>query len=211
MAMINLPDVRPNSRFTEKEPEKTERVPRPTVVKGKTGIAKKPASRRLLDIFEPISIRELLDYWLLENVIPSVRDFIWESATGILEKKLYGNDIPKKSHSKGTGGTTYVSYNKFYDDRKSPKKHQVADSAPDENGTICYDSRHDAEEVLREMLYSLEKFGQVSLADYYEYSGHDAAFTDYQYGWTNLRGVKPHKLRDGTYILPLPRVRELDN
>lgn len=47
------------------------------------------------------------------------------------------------------------------------------------------------------------------MTDFYNAMGMTAEFTDDNYGWTDLTGIRVRKIRDG-YILDLPRTEQLD-
>ena len=53
-------------------------------------------------------------------------------------------------------------------------------------------------------------YGLVSVADFYELVGVPSNYTDNNYGWSNLRNAYVDRLRDGGYIIKLPRAFQLD-
>ena len=75
---------------------------------------------------------------------------------------------------------------------------------------IVIQSRQEANEVLDRMYDILSRYGSVAVADLYELTGIQAAHTDYKWGWTDLRGAKASKLRQGGYLLDLPEPETLN-
>jgi hypothetical protein len=55
----------------------------------------------------------------------------------------------------------------------------------------------------------LAMYGQVTVAQLYALTGIRAEHTDNKWGWTNLKGAQAVRLRDGRYLLDLPRPEEL--
>ena len=89
-----------------------------------------------------------------------------------------------------------VSYSKYSDYiRQRP---YVADE-------IIVSTRKEGEEVLDELGDILRKYGQVSVADFYELVGMPSEYTDNKRGWKELRYTGLHKSRYGyTFSLPDP-------
>ena len=51
----------------------------------------------------------------------------------------------------------------------------------------------------------IDTYRAVSVADMYDLAGLSCDYTDNKYGWTNISGAKPVRVRDGRYMLDLPR------
>ena len=66
------------------------------------------------------------------------------------------------------------------------------------------------EEVLDKMFELLDTYQFVSVADLYDLVGVTGNYTDNKYGWTNLRGAEPVRMRDGGYALKLPKAYPID-
>src|SRR5690606_41700053 len=74
---------------------------------------------------------------------------------------------------------------------------------------IGLETRVEAEEVIDQLFELVSKYGHASVADLYGLLGVTANYTDEKYGWTDLRGSKPVKVREG-YLLDLPRPEVLE-
>jgi hypothetical protein len=74
---------------------------------------------------------------------------------------------------------------------------------------IIFPSRTDAEAVLTSLFDTLELYNEVKLSEFYELAGISGNFTDERYGWTDLRGSRPVRTRNG-WLLDLPRPEQLE-
>ena len=71
-------------------------------------------------------------------------------------------------------------------------------------GDIILESRVEAEDVISRMKEIIETYGFVRVTDLYDLVGITGDYTDNKYGWTNIRGAEPVRVRDG-YMLKLPK------
>ena len=91
--------------------------------------------------------------------------------------------------------------------RQSEKAlHHKSDNVSNVVRVIEFDSANDANEVLSYMIDSIEQYGLVTVADFYELSGVASKFTDHQFGWTNLNGVRVVPIRGGGFYISFPPV-----
>ena len=56
----------------------------------------------------------------------------------------------------------------------------------------------------------MEAYGLVRVADFYDLVGVTGNYTDNKYGWTNIRSAEIVRLRDGGYVIKLPRAMQID-
>ena len=75
---------------------------------------------------------------------------------------------------------------------------------------IILDTRAEAHMVLDEMDAIIYKYGQASVADYYDVVGVTSEWTDNRYGWTSLKNASIKPVRDG-FMLVMPRTHVLDD
>ena len=103
--------------------------------------------------------------------------------------------------------------NQFMKELKEPKKEKVSYSKysdyirqrPYVADEIIVSTRKEGEAVLDELEDILRKYGQVSVADFYELVGIQPEYTDNKRGWKELRYTGLHKSRYGyTFSLPDP-------
>ena len=103
--------------------------------------------------------------------------------------------------------------NQFMEELKAPKNEKVSyrkysdyiRQRPYVADEIIVSTRKEGEEVLDELGDILRKYGQVSVADFYELVGIPSEYTDNKRGWKELRYTGLHKSRYGyTFSLPDP-------
>lgn len=80
---------------------------------------------------------------------------------------------------------------------------------PDETPEIVIPTKAEANEVIAWMLDRLNRFGQVTVADFYRLVGINPNYIDESKGWTDLRGVESKEVRDG-FIVDLPRPEQFN-
>lgn len=61
--------------------------------------------------------------------------------------------------------------------------------------TVYYDSRDEAEDILENLQNIVNKYGYVTLDDYYNLIGEISDYSDAQYGWRNLNFILIKKVR----------------
>lgn len=178
------------------------------VITGAAKTRKKGEMQKFADVFIAEDANNVKSYILMEVIVPAVKKAISDIVTTGIDMILYG----EAGRSKRKNGTQKVSYRNYYD--------QSADRVRAGSGTtrrsgidyddIVFDTRGDAESVLDAMHDIIAQYGTVSVADLYDLARvPNDNFTMNRYGWTNLNGAQPVRVRDG-YILKLPRVVPLN-
>lgn len=74
---------------------------------------------------------------------------------------------------------------------------------------IVLDTREDAIEVLSELNTLIEDYGCATVAQLKDLVGITEKHTDHQWGWESLEGATHRRVRDGGYLLILPRVVDI--
>ena len=113
--------------------------------------------------------------------------------------------------SRGRSGTpaARVGYRRYYDDRDDRnERKQSRATAEFSYEDIVFETRSDAETVLWRMEEMLDTFQNVSIGDMFDLSGISGSYTDFKYGWTDLRGAHVERVSNG-YIIDLPRATNL--
>lgn len=75
---------------------------------------------------------------------------------------------------------------------------------------IILETRMEAEEVIERMAEYVERYDQASVSDLYQLVGVTGSFADEKWGWKDLRAASVTRVRNGGYLLDLPRPIELD-
>ena len=215
---------------TAVNPEKDDIKKRDAIVKGKE---RKPGlfSRAGVLFFGEDGLRGVTEHLVRDIFIQSIQTTVSDIATnsihtiadvttGSIKRAIFGDnyindDRRRNSNDYWYGSRRYVdnrmsaSRGRGYVDysRQSEKAlHHKSDNVSNVVRVIEFDSANDANEVLSYMIDSIEQYGLVTVADFYELSGVASKFTDHQFGWTNLDGVRVVPIRGGGFYISFPPV-----
>ena len=215
-------------RTTAVNPEKDDIKKRDAIVKGKE---RKPGlfSRANVLFFGDDGLRGVTDHLVRDIFIQSIQTTISDVATNTIntisyvattsiKRAIFGesyDDRSRNSNDYWHGSRRYVdnrmssSRGRGYVDysRQSEKAlHHKSENLSNVVRVIEFDSANDANDVLSYMIDSVEQYGLVTVADFYELSDVASKFTDHQFGWTNLDGVRVVPIRGGGFYISFPPV-----
>ncbi len=199
---MDTSNLKPNShRYREEQKRKQEREKVDTVISGTAKVKKKNA----LGSFISEDASSVKTYIFSDVLLPALQKLVVDIVKDGIDIIIYGGTRRSKD-GRGSYSGNYVSYSRFSDrdDRGrgvERPRYQIND--------ITLDSRTDAEEVLDTLQDMIERYGDVSVAAYYEMMNLPSNYTDEKYGWTNLANARVDRVRDG-YSIRMPRVRPLD-
>lgn len=206
----------PSNSYSKKNTpsvEETKSIKKPRqVAKGK--VRKQGIVRKFMRYIVEDTIESARERTIADIIVPGLKTLIFDAATDTLDLILFGGSgehvisSKKRSNSRREGRR---SYDKFYEekDRRSRSRGSYRD-LPNDPDDIILDTRREAQNVLEELDYMIHKYGQASIADFYDIVGVTSDFTDNQYGWTSIRDAGIRPVRDG-YLIILPRTRVLDD
>jgi hypothetical protein len=188
----------------EKKPQVQKVVSGPVAVRKKTGIQK------FADSFINDDMPKIKNYIVSDVLIPSIKKAISDIVRNGIDMVLYG-ESSRNRDSKTPGSR--VSYRSYYD---NPVGSRDRDRSSSSRSVFDYDdveflNRGDAELTLAQMEDIIEKYGFVKVADYYDLAG--VSITNHcanNYGWTDLRTANISRVRDGRYVINLPKALPID-
>lgn len=195
-----MEDYKPNShRSKEAPPVKEKKVEK--VVQGAVKTRKKNGLEKAKSVFISDDAANIKNYVVMDVLIPAMKKAISDIVTNGIEMILYG-ETGRTKRSSPAGSVSYRNYyDRRDDDRRTYKTPTRVGYSIDD---IVLETRGDAEDVLSRMDELVDTYGIVSVADMYELVGITGNYTDNKYGWTNIRNVRPVRVRDG-YLLDLPK------
>jgi hypothetical protein len=176
------------------------------VVNGAVRTKKKNEIGKLADVFISEDVSKVKSYVLMDVLIPAVKKAISDIVTNGIDMILYGESGRTKKRS----NVDYVSYRSYSDRRDEPRYESGRSRERFHYDDLVFDNRGEAEAVRMEMIHCLKKYGIVTVQDLYDIADVTAPYTSNKFGWTSLEGVEPVRLRDGGYILKLPRAMAID-
>lgn len=164
--------------------------------------------RKLADVFISEDAANVKSYILMDVLVPAFKKLVSDIVTDGVDMILYGStggSSKRKSSSK-------VSYRSYYDDKRSDRRERDGYTSHTrfDYEDIVFESRGDAELVRDQMDDMIDRYGFVTVADMYDMADERAPFTANKYGWTNIRNAEPVRVRDGGYILKLPKAMPID-
>ena len=214
-------DAYPSNTKKVAAPEKPEKIQKLTT--GPVILKKKGFGSRFKDAFTGDDGRGVLEHVLWDVLIPSAKDMIADAGQEALNRALYGDSRSGRRPSPTNYASRYaastiasrVNYSRpstISDPREKAKvKSQSVNPTRGQVDfqDIILSTRVEAENIIYKMNEFVDQFEQVTIADLLELVGVTAEFTDQRYGWTDVTGARPRKMRDG-YLLDLPAPVQLD-
>ena len=194
----------------ESNSHKSRETPKPEkVVTGEIVKRKRNGVQRFADSLISGGIENVKELIWEDVIVPKAKDMISDMVRRIAEGACDGVDAALYGRKGRRGDVTTVSYHSCYDKRKDGGKKGYRYGFDCED--IFFTSRGDAERVLDEMRTRLNRYGAVSVADFYGYAGDETPvdYTDYDYGWTDLSKARISRVREG-FVIDLPKVVYLD-
>ena len=204
-----MTDLKPKSYKFKEEQEKqdTEKPEKKveTIVSGKVRTKKKGLVQKALDLMMPEDVTDLKSHMIEEVLIPCAKDTIRD----IVDLMLFGER--RGGRPGGNKGGTKVSYRDYYDNKNGRRDYnQVRAKSNFDLVELVFDTRGEALEVLRAMDDIIDRYGMVTVADYYELSGIQSAYTDNKYGWKNINNADTLSVRGGGFTIRMPRPLPLE-
>lgn len=200
-----MDDYKSNShRSREEIPEK--RVEK--IVTGPVKARKKGEVQRFADVFISEDVKNVKSYILMDVLVPSIKKAISDIFHNGIDMILYGESGAPRS----TSAASRVSYQSMYNQssiRDDRTRASVLRTGYDYDDVIL-NSRGEAEDVLSRMDELIAAYGLVSVADLYDLVGITRNYTDNKYGWTNIRNAEIVRLRDGGYMIKMPKALPLN-
>lgn len=199
-----MDDYKPNSyKFKEKQKalDSSEDKKIEKVVKGTVRTKKRSGLTKITDQLVSEDVNNVKSYILTDVFIPAVKKLVYDIITDGFSMILYGSTGAGKKKTIGSN----VSYRQFYDRRDDDRRTLSTSSSRFEYDDLIFDSRGEAEAVLNQMDVIIDTYGFVSVADLYDLADLSAPYTSNKYGWTNVSTADVARLRDGGYVIKLPR------
>lgn len=144
-------------------------------------------------------------------IVPSAQKLLSDVVKNAIDWLIYGS----RGGPNKTLGAGNVSYSRYYNNpvpmyaQPSYTNPAIPRSNVYTVNEILFNDRGEAEEVLLRMKESIQRYGSVSVADFYDLIGQRSVFTDNKYGWYDLNMCDI--IRDGSgYSIRFPRVQTLD-
>lgn len=214
MATIDPNLMKAKTRVKNNESENKPEVKRDKVVTGSVRAKKNGPIKTIAKVFLYDNLPKTVTHITKDILEPAIKNTLYTMLADSVEMLIFG-ETRRKSSSRSSVGRG--SYHDYYE-RKRDNKRIESTSDRGSNGRfnceeLVFDTRRDAENVLKEMFNTLEDFQIVTVFDLYEFSGKTPPYTSKNYGWTNLDNSDIRTIRDDQgigYILKLTKPMLID-
>lgn len=203
-----MQDYKPNSHgYKEAQKNKAALAEKKVekVVTGKVVTRKKSVFSKLSDEFISEDAKNVKSYVFGEVLIPAIKKAISDIVTDGIDMILYGGSRKDGRRS----NVDRVSYTK-YSSGPGPRTHVAASSNRYSYDDIILDSRSEAQEVLDRLDEIVDSYGFATVADLFDLVGKSCDYTANRYGWMSTRSAEVVRLRDGGYLIKMPRAVPID-
>ena len=195
-----MDDYKPNSyKYKEQQKALTTDKKIEKVVKGTVKTRKRNGVTKLKDVFVNEDAKNVKSYIFSDVLVPAIKKLLYDIVNDGASMLLFGNTSAGRKKTIGSN----VSYRQFYDTKVEDRR-PVSSSRFDYDDLV-FESRGEAEAALSKMDEVIDVYGTVSIADLYDMCDLTAPYTSNRYGWSNIQTAEVARLRDGGYVLKLPR------
>ena len=179
------------------------------VVSGTAKVKKKSEVKKFADIFIAEDWDTVKKFIVEDMLVPGVKRLTVSIIKNTAEM-IFGETGERDRFSSGAR-LGYISYDKYSSSRRDERRDRGTKTRTRfDYEDVIFETRADAENARMQMEEVIEKYGFVTVSDLYDMADLSAPYTGNRYGWTNIRTAEPIRLREGGYILKLPRIEVLD-
>lgn len=174
-----------------------------------------PTSTKLLRTFIARTPREVAEDLWRNQIVPGIKDAIVNGMDMLIR------DETPRSYSKSNSlGRVSTAYDRISSDRGDRERdngsnsRSVGRSRSDlfDFDSVSFETREDATQVLQDLFDEVVTYDKVSCSYFYELAGVSVDYPVAKYGWTKdmLEGLRVERLRNGLWVVPLPKPIVLD-
>lgn len=206
----------PGNSKSSRPPQEEKKIE--AVVTNEVKTQKPSLLKRFRNVFIGGDSRTVVQYVLMEVLVPQAKDIVTEVVSQGVEKLVYGEARPgtRRYGARPGGSTNYTRYagignrplgSTMRDPRdRPPNPAQPRGQTFDD---LLFATRVEADTVLEHMYDLLNEYDLVSVADLNSLTNRSSSYVDQKWGWTSLQGSQVRRSRDG-YVLDLPRPVSID-
>lgn len=207
---MDMPDYKPNTKkYREEQSELKEERRVEKVVQGTVKVKKKSDIHRLKDSLISDEASDVGSYIMMDVLIPAFKDTILDIIIGSAEK-IFGGRGRRGGARSTADKVSFINYSDRYRERDRRPSENTRRSACDFDD-IYVNSRGEAEEIFEQLDAMIDTYKVARVSDLYDLVGITGPHTANRYGWTNIRNADAVRMRDGSYLLKLPRAIPIEN
>lgn len=202
-----MQEYKPNSRLSKERDAEVAKDKKITKVVSGNVKTRTNKGRKLFGSFVASDANSVWETIFMDVLVPSLKKLMSEGITTAADLFIYGES---RSRDRGKSSSK-VSYRSYYDDRYGDRRDDRRRSTPSrfDYDDLVFESRGEAEMVLKHMYGALDDYNLVTVGDMYDFAGVTAPFPAHNFGWTSIRSAEVRRVRDG-YIIELPKAMQID-
>lgn len=198
----------PNShKFKAEEKAKRDEKPKAKPVVSSPVQTKKKSGLKSLFISD--DTKNVKSYIVQDILVPMAKKTISEVITTTVDIIFYGGTGKAKNN-----GSRFdkVSYRDCYDRPRNSERREEprTSSSVFDYDDFKFETRSDAEAVLRQMGNILDKYGYTTVLDLYDSVERTAPFGSAKYGWMSLSNAEVVRLIGGGYTIKFPKAQTIE-
>lgn len=171
----------------------------------KAKVNKTSPIKEALKTFFVDDLPDIANHLVIDVAIPAAKNAITDMVTQGIQQLLYGAVDVNRGRS-GTY-TSYGSSSRTTYTRSAPNNVRYSEprGRTRQNNVrvddLIFETKSDATEVIEYLAETVDRYGQVSVADLYSSVGIQPKYTDERWGWTTLDAFELRSSRDGWLII----------
>lgn len=201
------------SEPSPKEEVKESRTPKQALVKATQEHKPGLVQRLVRATIGPEGMPKITKYIGKEVILPAVKDLVANALKTGVDMAFYRDGYPPTKYNGGWNQPRRAGYTNYSNNSSNAWQNRKPtgtnyNTRPIENlidiPEYIIATRESAVNVLEQMRKDIDQFGQVTVADYYDYVGQPTSqYTDNVYGWADLHTARIIAVRGG-YVISLP-------
>ena len=198
-----------SNSYRSRENAKNEEMPRKVVQKAISGTARTRTNktRKLSDIFLAEDIDNVATYVFGDVLVPAIKKAVLDIVTDGLHMIFYGDRGYSTSKRSTVDRVSYDrQYRKAETSRNEPRTSSRNRFSYED---VIVDTRGEAERVIDLMGEIIESYGMVRVTDLYDLVDLSCDYTCHNYGWVDISRAEAVRLRDGSYMIKMPKALHL--
>ena len=154
-----------------------------------------------------------------EIIVPGIKSLIFDTVTDVADAVLFGGTGDPRGYQSRRNGrrVDHTSYDGYFgkqnrrprNSSKNDDRRDYSDYCPSPDEIFDL-TKAEANKALNEVQKCIRRYGEASIADFYDAVGFTADWSDDQYGWTSIRGARVKRIGHDNYCIIMPPTEELD-
>lgn len=159
-------------------------------------------------LFSIEDVTDIKDYLIYDCIVPAFKNTISDMIENSVSMILFGDTRGSRSSRRPSTLVSRTSYADYYNNGRRETSSRGPRRRDDDIDAdeITFPTRAKAETVLDTILDDIDRYGHISIADYYDFCGLSTTTQDHRYGWTKdmIGSARVASVRGG-YTIIFPR------